>query len=123
MDGIRRGTLIVSSGIALPASASVRTASCCDGWRKITNMDAHGLDKRMNDMGWTCFQRAAPETANVLGFGGPRTLEKALRRIIRRLGVTKFNCLEITQITQRSFAGISYVHVTAGARNIRQRPV
>lgn len=86
-------------------------------------MDAHGLDKRLNDMGWTCFQRAAPETTNVLGFGVTRTLEKALRRIIRRLRLTKFNCLEITQTTQRSFAGISYVHVAAGARNIRQRPV
>src|SRR6478672_7981467 len=100
MDGIKRDTLIVSSGIALPASASVRTVFCCTGWRTITNMDALGLDKRMNHMGWTCFQRAAPEAANVLGFGGTRTLEKALRRIIRRLGVTKFNCLEIAQITQ-----------------------
>lgn len=123
MDGIRRGTLIVSTGIALPASGSVRTTFYCTGWRTITNMDARGLDKRLNDMGWTCFQRAAPETTNMLGFGGARTLEKALRRIIRRLGVTKFNCLEITQITQRSFAGISYVHVTAGARSIRQRLV
>lgn len=86
-------------------------------------MDACGLDKRMNDMGWTCFQRAAPESANVLGVGDAKTLEKALRSIIRRLGVTKFNCLEITQITQRSFAGISYVHLTAGARSIRQRTV
>lgn len=123
MVGIRCGTLIVSSGIALPASASVTTASCCTGWRRITNMDARGLDKRMNDMGWTCFQRAATESANVLGVGDAKTLEKALRRIIRRLGVTKFNCLEITEITQRSFAGISYVHLTAGARSIRQRPL
>ncbi len=122
MDGITRGTLIVPSGIALPASGSVKTSFCCTGWRMITNMDARGLDKRMNDMGWTCFQRAAPESANALGFGGARTLEKALRAIVSRFGVTKFNCLEITQITQRNFAGISYVHVAAGARNIRQRP-
>ena len=60
---------------------------------------------------------------NRMGFGGARALEKALRKIIRRLGITKFNCLEIAQITQWSFAGISYVHVTADARNIRQRPV
>ena len=123
MDGFTRGTLIVTSGIALPVSGSVKTAFCCTGWKRITNMDARGLDKRMNDIGWTCFQRAAPETANVLGFGNARTLEKALRAIIRRLGVTKFNCLEITRITQRNFAGISYVHVAAGARNIRQRPM
>jgi hypothetical protein len=123
MDSIRRGTLIVSSGIALPASGRLRTTFCCTGWSRITNMDARGLDKRMSDMGWTCFQRAAPESANVLGFGGARTLERALRAIVLRFGVTKFNCLEITQITQRSFAGISYVHVAAGARNILQRPV
>lgn len=122
MDGITRGTLIVSSGIELPHSGRVRTTFCCTGWSRITNMDAPGLDKRMNDMGWTCFQRAAPQSANAVGLGGSRTLEKALRAIIRRFGVTKFNCLEITQITQRSFAGISYVHVAAGARNIRQRP-
>lgn len=122
MNGMRRGTLIVSSGIALPASGSVRTVSCCTGWRRITNMNARGLDKRMNDMGWTCFQRAAPESANVLGFGDAKTMERALHTIIRRFGITKFNCLEITEITQRSFAGISYVHLRAGARNIRQRP-
>lgn len=123
MDGIRRGTLIVSSGIALPASASVSTASCCTGWKRIMNMDARGLDKYMNDIGWTCFQRAAPESTNVLGFGDARTLERALHTILRRFGITKFNCLEITEITQRTFAGISYVHLRAGARSIRQRLV
>lgn len=123
MDSIRRGTLIVSAGSELPLSGTVRTAFCCTGWNRITNMDACGLDKRMNDIGWTCFQRAAPQTANALGFGGAKTLEKALHRIIRRLGVTKFNCLEITHITQRSLAGISFVHLTAGARSMRQRLV
>lgn len=86
-------------------------------------MDGRGLDKQMNGMGWTCFLRAAPESANVLGFGVARTLERALRAIIRRLGIAKFNCLEITEITQLSFAGISYVHLRAGARSIRQRPL
>jgi hypothetical protein len=122
MDVIRRGTLIISQGIPLPAGGNIRTQACFQGWRAITNIDASGLDKRMSDMGWTCFHRAAPKAVNVLGFGNTQTIEKALRKIIQHYEATKFNCLEVTQLVQGSFVGISYVHMTAEARNIQQRP-
>jgi hypothetical protein len=85
------------------------------------NIDASGLDKRMSDMGWTCFQRAAPKAVSALGIGRTETIEKALRKIIRHYGTTKFNCLEITQVIRRSVMGISYVHMAAEARSIQQR--
>jgi hypothetical protein len=121
MDSIKRGTLLISQGIALPSSGSIKTRLCCKGWMTVTNIDASGLDKRMSTMGWTCFQRAAPKAVNVMGFGSTETIEKALRKIIRDYGTTKFNCLEITQVMRTSFIGVSYVHMSAEARNIQQR--
>jgi hypothetical protein len=121
LASIKNGTLIIADGLALPSACDLKTLPFCTGWRAITNMEAYGVDKRFSEMGWTCFQKAAPGSVNMIGFGNAHTLIKAFKKIVRENGRVKFNCMEITQAVQKTFLGISYVHLAARARNIKQR--
>jgi len=118
---IKNGTLIVAEGLALPSACDLKTVSFCAGWKAIINMQADGVDKRFSAMGWTCFQKALPGSVNTIGLGDAHTLIKAFQKFVRDSGPMKFNCIEITHAVQKTFMGISYVHLAARARNIKQR--
>ena len=120
-SGIRDGTLIIAEGLALPSACDVKTLAFCAGWRAVINMQADGVDKRFSQMGWTCFQKASRGSVNMIGFRNAGTLIKAFQKIVRDSGQVNFNCMEITQVVQKNFMGISYVHLAASARNIKQR--
>jgi hypothetical protein len=122
LDHVNNGILIIADGVSLPVSCHVKSEPFSQGWRAITNLEGRGLDRRFSDIGWTVFQKAAPATVSVLGLGPSRTLRKAFRKIIRKNSSVKFNCVEITEAREKSFMGISYVRMSAHARNIQQRP-
>jgi hypothetical protein len=56
----------------------------------------------------------------VWGQRGERTARRALRRVLAKVKLLKFNCLEITEITQKRFLGLPYVHVSAHSRHIQK---
>jgi hypothetical protein len=122
MENIKNGTLIVSEGIDLPESFNVKTRPFAEGWRAVTNLWSGGLDKRFSDIGWTVFHKGAPQSVSAVGVGRSQTVLKAFGKIARRGVPSKFNCLEITHSVQKTFMGLTYVHMSARARNIRQRP-
>jgi hypothetical protein len=121
LDKVKSGTLIIAEGISLPASCEATSEPFTKGWRTVTNAEGSGLDKRFSDMGWTCFQKGAPAKVTVMGLGETETLRKAFRKIIRGNRALQFNCLEVTQAIKKTFMGVTYVHLSACARNIRQR--
>jgi hypothetical protein len=118
---VKNGTLIIAESMSMPVSCNVQTEFFCAGWKRFTNVGALDVEKRFHGMGWTCFQKTAPARVNVLGFGCGHTLEKAIRKVVKRSGGSRFNCLEITQAIQKKFMGVWYVHISARARNIQQR--
>lgn len=118
--GIKIGMLIIAEGIPLPL-CDLQTEFFCAGWRTVTNIPAPGMDKRFSEMGWSCFQKASPTTVNAVGVGDAATLLKAFQKLIRHSGTVKFNCLEITEAVHKTFMGLSFVHLSARAGNIKQR--
>ena len=121
LRSIKNGTLIIKEGIALPSGCDLKTLPFCAGWRAITNIQADGADKRFSAMGWTWFQKGLPSSVNMIGLGNAHTLAKAFQKFVRDSGPVKFNCIEITHAIQKNFVGISYVHLAARCRNIKQR--
>lgn len=119
-DGIKIGTLIIAEGIPLPL-CGLQTESFSAGWRTVTNIQALGMDKRFSEMGWSCFEKASPTSVNAVGLGDAATLLKAFQKLIRQSKTVKFNCLEITEAVHKTFMGLSFVHLSARARNIKQR--
>ena len=118
---IKDGTLIIAEGLALPSNCDLKTLPFCGGWKAITNIQAERADKRFSAMGWTCFQKSLPSSVNMFGLGNAHTLVKAFQKFVRDRGPAKFNCIEITHAIQKNFMGISYVHLAARARSIKQR--
>jgi hypothetical protein len=121
LHGIKNGTLIIAQGLSLPSACELKTLPLCAGWNTVTNIQAQGVDKRFSEMGWSCFQKSSASTVNVVGFGSEPTLIKAFQKMVRHTAKVKFNCLEVTEAVQKNFLGFSYVHLSARARNIKQR--
>jgi hypothetical protein len=119
---LKNGTLIIVEGTPLPDSGKITSEPFSKGWRMVTNLRGQGLDRYFSHMGWTVFQKAAPVQANILCFGKSEPFLKIFRKLLRNIGSKKFNCLEITGVNKRAFMGITYVHMSARARNIQKRP-
>ncbi len=123
MEGsIRNGTLIIVEGTPLPDSGKITSEPFSRGWRIVTNLRGQGLDRHFSHIGWTVFQKAAPVQASILCFGKSQSFLKAFRKILRNIGAKKFNCLEITSVIEKTVMGVTYVHISARARNIQKRP-
>ncbi len=120
--GLRTGTLIIAEGTSLPDSSKITSEPFSKGWRMITNLRGQGLDKHFSQMGWTVFQKAMPLSVNSLGLGESQAVLKAFRKILRDSESRKFNCVEITRAVTKTFLGVSYVQMSARARNIQKRP-
>jgi hypothetical protein len=117
---VKNGTLIIVEGTPLPSSGEITSQPFSQGWRIVTNLSGQGLDRHFSQIGWTVFQKAAPVHASILSLGKSRPL-KAFRKILRTIGVKKFNCLEVTRVVKKTVMGVTYVHMSARARNIQKR--
>jgi hypothetical protein len=117
---VKTGTLIIAEGISLPMSEA-KTQSFCAGWRTLKNIEVKSMDKRFSEMGWSCFEKASPATVNVVGLGDAATLIKAFQKLVRQSKTAKFNCMEIIEAVHKTCMGVTFVHLTARARNIQQR--
>lgn len=123
MEGsVKDGTLIIVEGTPLPDSGKITSEPFSRGWRMVTNLKGQGLDRHFSDFGWTVFQKAAPVQASILCLGKSQPFLKAFRKILRTIGARKFNCLEITNVIEKTVMGVTFVHMSARARNIQKRP-
>jgi hypothetical protein len=107
-------------GTIIPRSLRVETELYSPGWEIIKNADAVDRDIRRAD--WNFFFLAASIQATALGFWGERTVRRAMVRVLTEVEPSKFNCLEITEISAKQFLGFPYVHVSAHSRHIQKSP-
>jgi hypothetical protein len=118
---LKNGTLIIAEGTSLPNSSKITSEPFSHGWRMITNLRGQGLDRHFSQMGWTVFQKATPLSVYSLGFGERQTVLKAFYKILQNSGAKKFNCLEVTSVVKKTVMGVTYVGMSARARNIQKR--
>jgi hypothetical protein len=119
---VKNGTLIIVEGTPLPGFGKITSEPFSKGWRIVTNLSGQGLDRHFSQIGWTVFQKAALVQANILCLGKSQPFLKAFRKILRNIGAKKFNCLEVTSVVEKTIMGVTYVHMSARARNIQKRP-
>lgn len=117
---MKAGTIIMKVGTIIPQSLRVETELYSQGWEIFKNADAVDRDIRRAD--WSFFFLAASIQATALGYWGERTIRSAMERVLAKAEPSKFNCLEITQISAKQFLGFPYVHVAAHSRHIQKSP-
>jgi hypothetical protein len=119
-DTIKAGTIMMQAGTLTPESLRVKAEPYWHGWEMIQDWDGDVLDREIRRAGWNFFFMAANIQAMVWGFVGKRTVRTAVQRVLEKVKLSKFNCLEITAISARRFLGFPYVHLSANSRHIQK---
>ncbi len=118
METIKTGTILMQAGTLTPESLRKETESYSLGWDVIRNSDG-GLDRRIREAGWNFFFMAARIQVIVWGRQTEKLLMRATKRLIAKANPAGFNCLQLTELSDRHFLGIPYVHLSAHCRQIQ----
>jgi len=119
---IKAGTIMMQAATLIPQSLRVEIEPYSHGWAMIKNSDSDAVDRDIRRVNWNFFFLAANIQATALGYWGERTVRRAMERVLAKAKPSKFNCLEITEISARQFLGFPYVHVSAHSRHIQKSP-
>jgi hypothetical protein len=119
---IKAGTIMMKAGTITVQSLRVETEPYSHAWEIIKNSDADAVDRDIRRADWNFFFLAASIHATALGYLGERTVRRAMERVLTKAGASKFNCLEITEVSAKQFLGFPYVHVSAHSRHIQKSP-
>jgi hypothetical protein len=119
---IKAGAIMMKVGTILPQSLRVETKLYSRRWEIIKNAEADAVDRDIRRADWNFFFLAASIHATALGYWGERTVHRAMERVLAKAEPSKFNCLEITEISAKQFLGFPYVHVSAHSRHIQKSP-
>jgi hypothetical protein len=117
-DAIQAGTILIEQGTPMPESLGLEPGS--SRWKSVLNLDRKELDGRIEKAGWSFFFMAGEIKISAFGFDQEKAVRRALKGVIANVETHKYNCLEITEVTPKSFLGIPYVNVCAHARHIQK---
>jgi hypothetical protein len=119
-DTIFAGTVILKDDVRLPDGVKMQTEPCAPGWKVLKNMDGYGLDRAIRDAGWSFFCLAHAMKISVIGGQGSSRMKRGIKKLAARVNTGKFNALEITEVSAKSFLGVPYVNISARSRHIQQ---
>jgi hypothetical protein len=119
-ETIKAGTILIENGTSLPEALRFESEACAPGWRSVKDIDGYGLDRKIHEAGWTFFCMAGEIKTIVFGFEGQQRVRRAVKRILARLKMERFNSLEITRVASKRFLGVPYVSVSARSRHIQE---
>ncbi|MGA7221980.1 MAG: hypothetical protein WBX16_03915 [Candidatus Acidiferrales bacterium] len=117
---INTGTILFKDGTFLPNTLRFESEPCATGWRLVKDLDGYGFDRKIHEAGWTFFCIAGEIKTIVIGFEGQKKVRRAVKRILARMNLEKFNSLEITRVASKRFLGVPYVRVSACSRHIQE---
>jgi hypothetical protein len=113
-------TILIRQGTLLPAGLTAASEAFLPGWRVVSDIDAHGLGRKLAQAHWNFFYMVGETKAIAWGSEGQETERRAARRILAKLKQNDFNCLEITKVIAKRFLGIPFLSVAANVRHIQE---
>ena len=119
-ETINAGSILIRVDASLPETLRVEGKPFAYCWRLVINLDGYGLDRKIREMGWSLIRIAGEVKALALGFDEQKTACKALKQGLARLKSNRFNCLEISQVKLKRFAGLYHARVLISPRHIQK---
>ena len=119
-DTIKTGTILVERNASVPKSLLLEGKSYSGDWRSVSNLDLNGLDAAIHKAGWTFFFMAGEIKITAFGFGKERAVRRAVKQVLTNVEAHKCNCVEITEVSVKSFLGMPFVNVSAHSRHIQK---
>jgi hypothetical protein len=112
--------LLIRENTETPDAVRLETESFAPGWRLLLNLNRKGLDRVIRGAGWTFFCLAGEIEVTVFGRNRENGASTAVKRILSKLKLADFNCLEITEIISKRFLGLPCTVVRARSRHIQE---
>ena len=119
-DAIQTGSILIEDGASMPDSLRLEGRPYSSGWRSVSNLGLNELDAAIHKAGWTFFFMAGEIKITSFGFDKDSAMRRAVRRVITDVESHKCNCVEITEVSAKSFLGMPYVNVSAHSRHIQE---
>ncbi|PYU34921.1 MAG: hypothetical protein DMG28_04355 [Acidobacteria bacterium] len=119
-DTIKTGTILIKEGTPLPEALRFETEPCAPSWTLVKNLDGYGVNRKIDEAGWTFFCLAGEIKATVFGLDAQKAVRRAVKRILARLKGEKFNSLEVTAVASKRFLGVPYTSVSTHSRHIQE---
>ena len=119
-DAIQTGSILIEDGASMPDSLRLEGRPYSSGWRSVSNLGLNELDAAIHKAGWTFFFMAGEIKITSFGFDKDNAMRRAVRRVITDVESHKCNCVEITEVSAKSFLGMPYVNVSAHSRHIQE---
>jgi hypothetical protein len=116
---ITTGSILVQASAHLPRALRLQSEPDSNGWAAIEDTRCN-FEKAIREAGWTFFFMAGEIRATAFGFDKPKARCAALKRLIADVRSQHCNCIEIGQVTEKSFLGLPYLRVTAHSRHLQK---
>ena len=115
---VAAGDILLERGTYLPNSLTTAGDSSLPGWSAVQG-GRPAFEKEVKLAGWNLFFMAGEIKASVFGFDRQRTAQTALKRLSTLVKSQNCNCIEVTDVTEKSFLKLPYVRVRAHARHLQ----
>jgi hypothetical protein len=119
-DALKTGTILIEKGALMPESVLLQSRPYSSGWTALSNLDLNQLDTAISKAGWTFFFMAGEIKISAFGFDREGAVRRAVKQVIANVESHKCNCVEITDVSLRSFLGMPYANVSAHSRHIQE---
>src|SRR5579871_5664318 len=122
-DEFEAGTVLIKSNTLMPEGLKLEAGPFVSDWRVVKDYDAYGLDRAIQEKGWTFFFLREETEATVFGTNEQRMFRRTVSRILARGKANNFNCLEITKVSSVGaprFPWFRYLTVSAQWRHIQK---
>ena len=114
---IQVGTILMKDWPLMTQLLGLESESCSGNWSLVKALDGFALDRKIHAAGWNFFFMAAEIKVIFFGALGAKKIQNALQRILGKVRVQNFNCLEVTGIIAKRFLGVPYTTVSAHSRH------
>jgi hypothetical protein len=117
---LKAGLLMVREGLVLPSPVSLTSDTYSKNWRVVKSHDGFSLERAIRATGWSFMFFAASSHASFWGAETAKSKRRAMQHILDIAEAGNFNSVEVTEINQRSFLGISYTAISAHPRHVQE---
>lgn len=119
-DAIKTGTILIETNATMPDSVVLGAKSSTSGWSLVSDLGVNELDSAITKAGWTFFFMAGEIKITAFGLDSETAVRRAMKQVITTVTSQKCNCVEITDVSRKSFLGMPYVNISAHFRHIQQ---
>lgn len=117
---VQVGTILIEDRPLMAQTLAIESDPYVGSWSVVRSLDGFALDRKIRAAGWNFFFMAGEVKAMFFGAVGEKNIRKALKRILAKMSEHNFNCLEVTGIVPKHFAGMPYTLISANWRHIQE---